>query len=74
MHKRFQIDYLSIDVEGGESEILKHLDFNRFDIGALTVEHGHSDDRIFETMKASGYRLAAILCDTDALYVKNHHD
>ena len=33
------IDYLSIDVEGMEYEILKNFDFNRYHINTLTVEH-----------------------------------
>jgi len=33
------VDYLSIDTEGGELDILKRLDFDRWRIGLVTVEH-----------------------------------
>jgi len=33
------VDYLSIDTEGGELDILKRLDFDRWRIGTITVEH-----------------------------------
>ena len=70
-HELFHIDYVSLDIEGGEFELLSHLDFNRFDIGALTIEHGHSDPRIIDLMKARNYELVAIL-NLDGVYVKKH--
>jgi FkbM family methyltransferase len=33
------IDYLSIDIEGYEYTVLKDFDFNRWNIGMMTVEH-----------------------------------
>ena len=33
------VDYLSIDTEGGELDILKRLDFDRWRIRTITVEH-----------------------------------
>jgi hypothetical protein len=33
------IDYLSIDTEGSEYQILKNFDFSRYDVKIITVEH-----------------------------------
>ncbi len=34
-----QLDFLSLDTEGGEAEILKGLDWKRYHIGIIAVEH-----------------------------------
>lgn len=53
-----QIDYLSIDTEGSEYEILRHLDFNRWPIGLITVEHNGTANRekIYDLLTAKGYK------------------
>lgn len=33
------IDYISIDTEGSELEVLQGLDFNRYSVGFLSIEH-----------------------------------
>jgi FkbM family methyltransferase len=40
-----RIDYLSIDTEGSELEILKAFDFNRYSFSCITVEHNHGPMR-----------------------------
>ena len=39
MVRRAEIDYLSVDTEGSEFEILKALDFSRWRFAVVTVEH-----------------------------------
>jgi FkbM family methyltransferase len=39
------IDYMSLDTEGTELEILKGLDFNKYKIGYISVEHNHKIQR-----------------------------
>jgi len=53
------IDYLSIDTEGTEAEIIQSIDFGYYKFGLITVEHaGESSKRdiIFERLKREGYR------------------
>ena len=39
-----KIDYLSIDTEGSEYQIIKNFNFNLYDISIITIEHNHIDD------------------------------
>lgn len=52
------IDYLSIDTEGSEFEILNALDFNEFSFGVITVEHNFSDsrDNLYGLLTHNGYK------------------
>jgi FkbM family methyltransferase len=52
------IDYLSIDTEGSEYEILKAFDFNKFSIGVITIEHNYTPQRelIFALLTSYGYK------------------
>jgi FkbM family methyltransferase len=52
------IDYLSIDSEGSEFEILKAFDFSQYQFSVITCEHNHTKrrDDIFRLLTARGYR------------------
>lgn len=55
---RTRVDYFSLDVEGAELEILKTIDFNKFDISTLSVEFIHDIEgkvAIREYMTSKGY-------------------
>jgi len=51
------IDYMSIDTEGSEFDILEHFDFTRHRALVLTIEHNYGPDRgrIASMMSAQGY-------------------
>jgi hypothetical protein len=51
------IDYLSIDTEGSEYEILKSFPFDQWEIRLITVEHNFTPIRasIRELLTAKGY-------------------
>lgn len=48
--KLYDIDYLSIDTEGGELSILKSIDFDKFNIFIVQVENNYADRRFREYM------------------------
>lgn len=52
------MDYLSIDTEGSEYEILQALDFDRYRFSCITVEHNYTANRelIHELLTAHGYQ------------------
>jgi len=53
-----KIDYLSIDTEGSEFDILNQFDFDYWDISIITVEHNDSPKRkdIFKLLSSKGYK------------------
>lgn len=67
------IDYLSIDTEGSEYQILQALDFGAWKFRVITVEHNHTDQRpkIYELLTLNGYkRVLEKISDIDDWYVK----
>ena len=52
-----KIDYLSIDTEGSEFEILKEFNFDKYDISIITCEHNFTKSRnnIFSLLTSNGY-------------------
>jgi len=51
------IDYLSIDTEGSEFDILSKHDFSKFKFSVITVEHNYTAqrDKIYKLLTANGY-------------------
>ena len=52
-----EIDYLSLDVEGGEMDILQNFDFTAFDIDLWSIENNAQSNEIPELMRDHGYDL-----------------
>lgn len=51
-----RINYLSIDTEGSELDILRVFDFDAYDIGLITVEQARAHkDQIAELLASKGY-------------------
>jgi FkbM family methyltransferase len=52
------IDYLSIDTEGSEFEILNNFDFKAYQFKIITVEHNftNSRDKIYNLLIKNGYK------------------
>ena len=59
------IDYLSIDTEGSEYEILSAFPFEKWNIRLITVEHNFTDKRrlIQSLMTSKGYGCKEIQWD-----------
>ena len=52
------IDYLSLDVEGSEYDVLSIFPFDRYSFGAITVEHNYEEpkrQRLRVLLEAHGY-------------------
>jgi len=67
-----EIDFLSIDTEGSEFEILESFPFNDWDIRLFAIEHNYTNRRasIKKLMKSKGYRC--IEMKWDDWFVKNN--
>ncbi|KCB46635.1 methyltransferase FkbM domain protein [Bordetella hinzii 4161] len=59
------IDYISIDIEGGEYEVLSGFPFSSWDVRYLTIEHnfGARREDIFNIMTRNGYRRTEMKWD-----------
>lgn len=70
-----RIDYLSIDTEGSELDILKAFDFDKYEIRLITIEHNHTEkrDEIYRFLASKGYvRKFEKLSNVDDWYVKSY--
>jgi FkbM family methyltransferase len=52
------VDFLSVDTEGSEFEILNAFNFSRYTFGAICVEHNYLENRpkVKALLEANGYR------------------
>lgn len=66
------IDYLSIDTEGSEYNVLLGLDFNKYLVKVISVENNYPDDflKIDALLKANNFSHVATLAG-DEMYVNN---
>lgn len=67
------IDYLSIDTEGSEFEILSHFDFDKYNIKLITCEHNYTPmrEQLYNLLTSKGYvRKFEYLSQWDDWYVK----
>lgn len=51
------IDFISIDTEGSEFEIVKNFNFTRHEVGMLAIEHNFTKTRtlVYKLMERNGY-------------------
>ena len=67
-----KIDYISIDTEGSELEIIKKFDFEKYSVKIFTIEHNFTENRqlIYDLMIENGYvRKYESLSNMDDWYV-----
>lgn len=67
---RTHVDYLSLDVEGVEYDILRTIPFDKLDISVLTVEFAHDKEGrrpIEDLMTMKGYNLVDEVIRADRL-------
>lgn len=61
------VDYISMDVEGGELAILQGFDFDQYQVKIWTIEHNYQTqarENIYSIMVQHGYQR--VLCDRSA--------
>jgi len=64
------VDYISLDVEGGEMAVLSSFPFEKYDVTAWTIENNAASMEIPELMRAKGYQRIEAL-GVDDVYVKD---
>lgn len=60
-NKLYEIDYVSLDIEGYELEVLKTWNFDKFKVNYLTIEHGnviHYQNQIREFLLTKGFSFS----------------
>jgi FkbM family methyltransferase len=63
-HNMNHIDFLSIDTEGSELDILKTVDFNKISIDVITIEDNYNDPKLTKFFIDKNYKLVQqIECD-----------
>ncbi|MCL4730920.1 MAG: FkbM family methyltransferase [Planctomycetes bacterium] len=64
------VDFVSIDVEGVEMEVLQAIDFQRLSVRCFVIENNFGNPRIGHFLAARGYRQAARL-GVDEVYLRD---
>ncbi len=71
-HAPTMIDFLSLDTEGSEFEILKNFDFNTYEISVICCEHNYSEQRdfIYQLLVKNGFnRVLTEISGYDDWYI-----
>jgi len=68
-HRLSQVDYLSLDIEGGELDVLKTFPFEAVKVGIFSIENALGHPEIHALMTARGYRLVEFL-GVDEIYCR----
>ena len=66
-----KINYLNIDIEGGEFDVLKSIDFTNIDIDIIGIENNYKEDNIKNYLHQYGYNLIAIV-GSDEMYKRGN--
>ncbi len=70
--KNRKIDFVSIDTEGNEFEILKSINFKALDITALVIENNYRDLRLREYLEPLGFSMIHRLA-SDEVFLKKEN-
>ena len=68
-HNINEIDFCTIDTEGGEYDILKTIDFNQYHIKIIIVENNYNDTKVNGLLMANGY-IKIHKLTIDDVYIK----
>lgn len=67
-----KIDFISIDTEGNEFDIVTSINFNVLDIKSLVIENNYKDNRIEEYLNPFGFELIYKL-DYDEVFINKKY-
>lgn len=67
-----KVDYLSIDTEGGELEILKSIDYTSIIISIISVENAYNTSDIRKFMISKGYEYVTKIGADEIFKLKSH--
>lgn len=70
--KNKKIDFISIDTEGNEFDIVSAINFGVLDIKSLVIENNYKDNRIQEYLNSFGFELIYNL-DCDEVFVNKKY-
>ena len=70
LHEIKHVDYLSIDTEGSEEEIIRSIDFENIDISIVDVENNFGNTTMRKYLESKGYRFINRL-GMDDVYIKS---
>lgn len=65
------VDYLSLDIEGGELDVLKSIDYDTIFIDIIDVENNYNYPDMKEFLNSKGYTLITSIGGQDEIYMKN---
>jgi FkbM family methyltransferase len=70
--KNKKIDFISIDTEGNEFDIINSINFDLLDVKSLVVENNYKDNRIAAYLSSFGFKLIYKL-DCDEVFLNKKH-
>jgi FkbM family methyltransferase len=65
------VDYLSVDVEGAEVEVLRGIDFGAVQVNVIGVEHSERFSEVYDLLTSSGFEYRGLLF-FDEVFVHQH--
>lgn len=68
-----RVNFLSLDIEGGEYEILQDLDFSKFQVDVIVLEDNYHDPRFVSFLESKGFSLVETLWH-DVVFLNNNFE
>lgn len=69
-HNITKIDFISIDVEGAELQVLNSINFDKVDISVFMIENNYGLEKETEFLSSKGYKLLGNI-EWDSVFIKN---
>ena len=71
-HKMYHIDFLSLDIEGGELELVKTIDFDRYYIRTMSVENNYNKPELRQFLESKGFCYITTIDNLDEVYLNTN--